>query len=70
MFGFFPKNQKLLAEIERQREKKRLKLERDVCASVARGNVSLQHGEYITQEDMDSLQNKMEKYFFSEQSKW
>ena len=48
----------------------RRKIERDVCALISRGNISLQQGEYITQEDMDTLQKELETYFSSEQSKW
>ena len=54
----------------RHRRVTRRKIERDVCALISRGNVSLQQGEYITQEDMDTLQQELEAYFSSEQSKW
>lgn len=70
MFNFFKSSQKRLQEIRQLQAKKRREIESSVCATIARGNISLQQGEYITQEDMDDLQSKMEKYFFSEQSKW
>ena len=70
-FDHFKLSQKRLKEIKRQQAlAARRKIEREVCALVASGNVSLQQGEYITQEDMDTLQNELETYFSSEQSKW
>ncbi len=70
MSNIFDSTKRRLSEIKRQQEKKRRGIEQGVCASIARGNISLQQGEYITQEDMDKLQKEMEDFFFSEQSKW
>ena len=67
---FFKSSQKRLKEIKRQQALARRRTEREVCALVSSGNVSLQRGEYITQEDMDVLQNELESFFFSEKSKW
>jgi hypothetical protein len=67
---FFRTSQKRLKEIKQQQALARLRTEREVCALVSSGNISLQRGEYITNEDMDILQNEMEAFFFSEKSKW
>ena len=70
-FDFFKSDQRRLNEITRQHARAtRRKIERDVCALISRGNISLQHGEYITQEDMETLQQELKTYFSSEQSKW
>jgi hypothetical protein len=69
MFGFLKKSSKL-RKIEQQQAVNRRKIESSVCATVARGNISLQQGEYITSEDMDVLQKQLTAYFSSEQSKW
>jgi len=70
IFNFFKSRQKSLKEIKHRQTLVRRKLEREVCALVSSGNVSLQQGEYITQEDMDILQHELETYFSSDQSKW
>jgi len=66
----FDASKKRLNEIKRQHELARRKTEREVCALVSSGNVSLQRGEYITREDMDTLQSEMETYFSSKESEW
>jgi hypothetical protein len=45
--------------IKKRQEDRRKRLERQVCASVVRGNISLQQGNYITREDMDKLQESL-----------
>jgi hypothetical protein len=70
MFRFFTSNSRQLDEMKRQQNRKLRSTESEVCAMVARGNISLQQGEYVTQEDMDTLQNELKDYFFSEKSKW
>jgi len=70
LWKFFNSSQKRLDEIKRQQEKQRRKIEREVCALVSSGNISLQRGEYITQEDMDKLHDKLLKFFESDESKW
>jgi len=55
---------------EIRRQQARRKIEREVCALVSGGNVSLQQGEYITQDDMDTLQNELETFFSSKESEW
>ncbi|MGL6226486.1 MAG: hypothetical protein ACRC10_07660 [Thermoguttaceae bacterium] len=67
---FFTENQQQLAAIERRQTLKRRNVERNVCARLARGSLSLQQGDYITQEDMDKVQRQMKEYFFSDRSKW
>ncbi|MGL4942351.1 MAG: hypothetical protein ACRC46_04080 [Thermoguttaceae bacterium] len=47
-----------------------LAMEREVCASLARGNISLQRGEYITADDVDKLQADLTRYFAAEESVW
>lgn len=47
-----------------------LAMEREVCASLARGNISLQRGEYITADDIDRLQDDLVRYFATEESVW
>ncbi|GHT28887.1 hypothetical protein FACS18942_09670 [Planctomycetales bacterium] len=78
-FDIFKKSRERLAAIKQQqslaylKQKQALecrKTEREVCAIIARGNVSLQRGEYITYEDMDTLQNELENYYSSKQSEW
>jgi siroheme synthase len=69
MLYFFNASQRRLMEIAQQAQAHR-QTEREVCAVIARGNVSLQRGEYITQEDMDSLQNELETFFSSKESIW
>ena len=68
--NFFKASQRRLNEIKRQQALAHRKTEREVCALVSSGNVSLQQGEYITREDMDSLQNELEAFFSSKQSEW
>ncbi|MDR0326905.1 MAG: hypothetical protein LBI05_01270 [Planctomycetaceae bacterium] len=70
MLDFFRTNRKRLEKIEQQQSRKRREIERNVCALVARGNISLQRGEYITKEDLDQAQAKLEAFFFSDKSKW
>lgn len=57
-------------EIVQQQALARRKVERDICALISRGSISLQQGEYITQEDMDTLQNELVTFFSSKQSEW
>jgi hypothetical protein len=70
LFDFFKSNQRRLKEIKRQQELASRNMERSVCALVSRGNISLQRGEYITKEDLDTAQAKLETFFFSDKSKW
>jgi hypothetical protein len=55
--------------IKKRQKDRRKRLERQVCASVARGNISLQQGNYITREDMDRLQESLLNYDFINQRK-
>jgi len=70
LLNFFNSSQKRLDEIKRQQAKRQRKIESEICAMTARGSISLQQGEYITQEDMDKLQDKLLKFFASDESKW
>ena|GEM_PF-4551063 len=69
-FGFFMSSQQQLKQIKRQQAQIQRQIEREVCALVSSGNVSLQQGDYITHADMDTIQAELEMYFSSEQSKW
>ncbi|GHT22439.1 hypothetical protein FACS189419_05000 [Planctomycetales bacterium] len=64
MFGFLRLSQKRLNEIKRQQRIDNRKRKRDVCAAVSCGNISLQNGQYITADDMDALQDELERYNF------
>jgi len=66
---FFKASRRRHEESERQ-VRRQHEIERHVCALVARGNVSLQRGEYITKDDLDRAQAKLESFFFSDKSKW
>jgi len=70
MFNFFKASQGRLDEIKRQQARKQREIEREVCALISRGNVSLQRGEYITRDDMDILQSELEAFFSSKESQW
>ena len=52
-----------LRRFERQQAENAAQDERDICASLARGNVSLQNGDYFTDEDLDALQKELVDYF-------
>lgn len=70
MFAFFKSTQKRPSEIKQQQARKRRAIESGVVSTITRGNVSLQNGEYITQEDMDDLHKKLLAFFSSDESKW
>jgi hypothetical protein len=70
MSSFFNTRQKWLKEIERRQDRQRLEIERNVCALISRGNISLQRGEFITKEDLDRAQSALEAFFLSDKSKW
>ena len=44
-------------------------LEREICATFARGNVSLQQGRYITKSNMDDIQAELVGYFKKDRCK-
>jgi hypothetical protein len=54
----------IAAKLKKREENRQKMLEREVCASVARGNISLQQGNYIMREDMDRLQKSLLNYDF------
>jgi hypothetical protein len=54
----------IAAELKKREENRQKMLEHQVCASVARGNISLQQGNYIMREDMDRLQKSLLNYDF------
>jgi len=72
MFSLFKSHpQQLESEIRKIEQRQALdreRLERSICASLSRGNVSLQNGEYITSQDMDDLQDELVAYFLPEKS--
>ena len=69
-FKIFKSSDKRLKAIKRQQALARRKIEREVVALVSRGNISLQQGEYITKEDMDTLQDELTEFFSSTESEW
>ena len=58
-----------LKEIERRQACNAARLEREVCATFARGNISLQQGNYITSQDMDAVQKDLAEYFLKDRKK-
>jgi len=58
--------QAALSRIEAKQKNNAVALEREVCATFARGNISLQQGRYITQKDMDDLQSELVDYFLKD----
>jgi len=70
MSVLFKRSQKRLARIIQLQAGKRRKLESGVVAAVARGNISLQRGEYLTHEDIDKLQGDLLNFFRSNESEW
>ena len=42
------------------------RIERNICASISSGSISLQNGEYITSNDLDSVQEFLADYFLKE----
>ncbi len=70
MFRIFRKSQERLDEIKQQQARQLRNIERNVCAMVARGNISLQRGEYITRDDMDKAHAELEAFFSSKESRW
>ena len=69
-FKIFKSSDKRLKAIKRQQALARRKIEREVVALVSRGNISLQQGEYITKEGMDTLQDELTEFFSSTESEW
>jgi hypothetical protein len=51
------------AELEIKQHRQQERLEREVCSAFARGNISLQNGDYFTPDDMDILQSELAEYF-------
>ena len=70
MPDFFGTRRKRLKEIKQRQARKQREIERNVCALVARGNISLQQGEYLTKDDLDRAQVELEAFFYSDKSKW
>jgi hypothetical protein len=70
MFSFFKKRQEtLLKRIETIQQQRVKQLDREVCAKFARGNISLQNGNYFTPEDIDRLQQELVDYFLPSRSR-
>ena len=57
------KAEEFLRGLERKQAENTDRIGWDICASFARGNVSLQNGNFITEKDMDDLQKELVDYF-------
>ena len=52
-----------LTRIKSEQKAKADALDHKICATFARGNVSLQQGRYITKSNMDDIQAELVGYF-------
>jgi len=57
------KREEFLRCLERQQAANAERIARDICATLARGNVSLQQGNFITSKDLDDIQKELVDYF-------
>ena len=57
------RREEFLRRLEQQQAINADRIERDICASLARGNISLQFGDYATSQDLDNLQRSLVDYF-------
>jgi len=56
-------------QIEARQKANAVALEREICATYAKGNISLQQGQYITNRNMDDLQTELSNYFLKDRNK-
>lgn len=61
--------QNVLKQIEARQKAAAYMREREICAATARGNISLQWGEYFTPEDTEALKNELVDYYLPNRHK-
>jgi len=57
------REEQLLRRIEQRQAENVARAERKICADLARGNISLQFGDFVTSRDLDNLQEYLADYF-------